>query len=80
MSGLPSRLASALADRYRIERLIGEGGMASVYLAQDLEHNRQDAIKALKPELAAGLLRERLAVVQGIDDKVRQAVAGRLET
>ena len=48
-----ARLESALADRYRIERQLGEGGMATVYLAQDLKHNRQVAIKVLKPELAA---------------------------
>ena len=53
MSDIPSRLAVALADRYRIERPLGEGGMATVYLAQDLKHDRQVAIKVLKPELAA---------------------------
>jgi tRNA A-37 threonylcarbamoyl transferase component Bud32 len=53
------RLASALADRYRLEREIGQGGMATVYLAQDLKHNRQVAIKVLKPELAAVLGAER---------------------
>jgi len=47
------RLASALADRYRIERELGAGGMATVYLAQDLKHVRRVAIKVLKPELAA---------------------------
>ena len=48
-----SRLNAALADRYRIEREIGEGGMATVYLAQDLKHDRAVALKVLKPELAA---------------------------
>ena len=47
------RLASALADRYRIERELGQGGMATVYLAQDLKHDRKVAIKVLRPELAA---------------------------
>jgi serine/threonine-protein kinase len=47
------RLAAALADRYRIEREIGEGGMATVYLAEDLKHDRSVALKVLKPELAA---------------------------
>ena len=50
-----ARLAAALADRYRIERELGAGGMATVYLAQDLRHNRPVAIKVLRPELAAAL-------------------------
>ncbi|HEY6061244.1 MAG TPA: serine/threonine-protein kinase, partial [Gemmatimonadales bacterium] len=49
----PERLASALADRYRIERELGAGGMATVYLAQDLKHDRKVALKVLRPELAA---------------------------
>jgi serine/threonine-protein kinase len=53
------RLAAALADRYRIERELGAGGMATVYLAEDLKHNRKVAIKVLKPELAAVLGPER---------------------
>ena len=47
------RLRSALADRYDIEREIGSGGMATVYLAQDLKHDRKVAVKVLKPELGA---------------------------
>jgi Tol biopolymer transport system component/tRNA A-37 threonylcarbamoyl transferase component Bud32 len=47
------RLRAALADRYRIERELGQGGMATVYLAQDLKHDRKVAIKVLRPELAA---------------------------
>ena len=47
------RLGTALADRYRVERELGAGGMATVYLAQDLRHDRQVAIKVLRPELAA---------------------------
>ena len=43
----------ALADRYRIERRLGEGGMATVYLAEDLRHHRKVALKVLRPELAA---------------------------
>jgi eukaryotic-like serine/threonine-protein kinase len=48
-------LSLALADRYRIERKLGVGGMATVYLAHDLKHDRKVAIKVLKPELAAVL-------------------------
>ncbi len=59
MSGPAERLAAALADRYRIERELGQGGMATVYLAEDLKHDRRVAIKVLKPELAAVLGAER---------------------
>jgi serine/threonine-protein kinase len=55
----PARLAAALADRYRIERELGAGGMATVYLAQDLKHDRKVAIKVLRPELAAVIGAER---------------------
>jgi len=55
VSDAPDRLAAALADRYRIERELGQGGMATVYLAEDLKHDRKVAIKVLKPELAAVL-------------------------
>lgn len=53
------RLTTALADRYRIEREIGAGGMATVYLAHDVKHNRQVAVKVLRPELSAILGGER---------------------
>jgi serine/threonine protein kinase len=53
VSAIPERLATALADRYRIERELGAGGMATVYLAEDLRHGRKVAIKVLRPELAA---------------------------
>jgi serine/threonine-protein kinase len=53
------RLKSALADRYSIERELGAGGMATVYLAEDLKHERQVAVKVLRPELAAALGPER---------------------
>ncbi len=59
MTDASSRLTSALADRYRIERELGAGGMATVYLAEDLKHDRKVAIKVLKPELAAVLGAER---------------------
>jgi serine/threonine-protein kinase len=52
-------LRAALADRYEIERELGEGGMATVYLAEDLKHERQVAIKVLKPDLAAVIGAER---------------------
>ncbi|UCG88494.1 MAG: protein kinase, partial [Gemmatimonadota bacterium] len=53
------RLKTALADRYTIERELGAGGMATVYLAEDLKHRRQVAIKVLRPELSATLGPER---------------------
>jgi dipeptidyl aminopeptidase/acylaminoacyl peptidase/tRNA A-37 threonylcarbamoyl transferase component Bud32 len=59
MSDLPQSLVDALADRYRIERDIGQGGMATVYLAHDLRHDRKVAIKLLRPELAAVIGAER---------------------
>jgi len=54
-----SALSAALADRYRLERELGHGGMATVYLAQDLRHDRAVALKVLKPELAHALGPER---------------------
>jgi eukaryotic-like serine/threonine-protein kinase len=56
------RLNAALAGRYRIERHLGEGGMASVYLCEDLKHDRKVALKLLKPELAAVLGADRFVV------------------
>jgi serine/threonine-protein kinase len=53
------RLATALADRYTIERELGAGGMATVYLARDVRHDRNVAVKVLRPELAAVLGAER---------------------
>ncbi|MDE3129097.1 MAG: serine/threonine protein kinase, partial [Gemmatimonadota bacterium] len=55
MSDAATRLSAALADRYRIERELGQGGMATVYLAHDLKHDRKVAIKVLHPDLAAAL-------------------------
>ncbi len=49
------RLRAALADRYEIERELGRGGMAVVYLARDLKHDRHVAIKVLRPEVSAAL-------------------------
>ncbi len=59
MTDLLTRLASALADRYRLERELGQGGMATVYLAHDLKHDRKVAVKVLRPELAAVIGAER---------------------
>ncbi len=58
MSGI-NQLTAALAGRYRIERELGQGGMATVYLAQDLKHDRRVAVKVLRPELAAVIGAER---------------------
>ena len=54
-----SRLTHALADRYALDRELGEGGMATVYLADDVKHRRKVAIKVLRPELAAVIGAER---------------------
>ena len=56
---MEERLRAALADRYRIERELGKGGMATVYLAEDLKHHRKVAVKVLDPELALALGAER---------------------
>ncbi len=53
------RLKTALADRYAIEHELGTGGMATVYLAHDIKHDRKVAVKVLRPELAAVLGAER---------------------
>ncbi|MEP7326090.1 MAG: protein kinase [Gemmatimonadota bacterium] len=55
----PDALRAALTDRYRIEREVGQGGMATVYLAQDVRHDRKVALKVLRPELAAVIGAER---------------------
>ncbi len=59
MTGMIDRLNTALAGRYRIGRELGRGGMATVYLAEDLKHGRNVALKVLRPELAAVLGAER---------------------
>jgi serine/threonine-protein kinase len=59
MTEITARLSTALTDRYQIERHLGEGGMATVYLAEDVKHDRKVALKVLKPELAAVLGTER---------------------
>jgi hypothetical protein len=59
LSDVVARLSNALADRYRVECELGAGGMATVYLAHDLKHDRQVAVKVLRPELAAVIGAER---------------------
>ncbi len=59
MSDPITRLNEALEGRYRVERELGEGGMATVYLADDIKHERKVALKVLKPELAAVVGAER---------------------
>src|SRR5688500_6685442 len=56
---VPADLAAALSDRYRLERELGTGGMATVYLAEDLRHHRKVAIKVLHPDLSQSLGTER---------------------
>ncbi len=72
MTEITARLSTALADRYKIERHLGEGGMATVYLAEDLKHKRKVAVKVLRPELAAVLGAERF--VQEITTEVADAL------
>ena len=59
MPELLGRLQSALSDRYRLDREVGAGGMATVYLAEDVRHDRRVALKVLRPELAAVIGAER---------------------
>ena len=61
-TSLIDRLSAALAGRYHIERELGSGGMATIYLAEDIKHDRKVAVKVLKPELAAVLGAERFVV------------------
>ena len=70
-------LRSALAGRYLVERELGQGGMATVYLARDLKHDRPVAIKVLRPELGAALGAERfLREIQITADFLRWSPTG----
>src|SRR3982074_2907902 len=66
MSDASASLASTLADRYTIERLLGQGGMATVHLAEERKHKRKVAIKVLKPEFTASVGAERFLREIGI--------------
>jgi serine/threonine-protein kinase len=59
MSEVLDRMQTALADRYTIQRELGRGGMAVVYLAEDRRHERPVAIKVLRPELTSAMAAER---------------------
>ena len=62
MSDVVNRRNAALEGRYTIERELGQGGMATVYLADDVKHDRKVALKVLKPELAAVVGADRFLV------------------
>jgi len=59
MTEVTDGLRAALADRYTVQEELGRGGMATVYLAEDLKHHRQLAIKVLHPDLGASLAADR---------------------
>ena len=66
MTEITSRLSTALADRYKIERRLGEGGMATVYLAEDLKHKRKVAVilpNGIAPVWCMGLVSQRRGVL-----------------
>ncbi len=75
MSDPITRLNAALEGRYRIERELGEGGMAKVYLADDIKHERKVALKVLKPELAALMGAERFLTEIRTTDSLSESVS-----
>ncbi len=70
MNEIPETLSSALPERYRLRRVLGRGGMATVYLADDLRHERQVAVKVLHPELSASIAGERFLKEIGISARL----------
>ena len=80
MSDIATRPTTALTDRYRIERELGAGGMATVYLAHDIKHERDVAIKVLHPDLGAALGGERfLSEIRFIKPPARATMSVVLE-
>jgi len=76
MADLLERLSQALGDRYAIESEIGRGGMATVFLAEDLKHGRQVAIKVMHPELTAAIGAERFLREIGITARLQHHAGG----
>ena len=72
MSTIQDRLQSALAGRYEVEREVGRGGMATVFLARDQKHDREVALKVLHPELAASLGSERFLQARNTASKPKK--------
>ena len=74
MNSTVQRLSEALAGRYRIERELGTGGMAIVYLARDVRHDREVAVKVIQPEVVAVVGADRF-IRRNQDDGAPQAPA-----
>ena len=77
MSPIAERLSAAVSDRYRIERELGHGGMATVYLARDLRHDRVVAMKVLRPDTGAALGEQRWWPTRSIPLALRAAALAR---